>query len=514
MIARKIATKRFSRGMVLVHTGVLLCLLVIALAVPTAASSANIRTKLIYNNAFGKLEVYSTDDARGIDASNPFFKSMGTNGRACASCHKLQDALGISTATINALFWKTQGRDPIFRTVDGSNAPTGVYAQTRTISQRLKSFSMLLKHGVIRVGQPAVPPGADFTVASIRDPYKFASPKELSLFRRPLPSVDLAFHTLAMWDGRESEDGRTAIIDALKHQALDATLGHAQASAPPTDAQLADIADFQLHLFAGQISSKLVGPLNVKGCDTQGPAGDEPGQPCGAARGGGVELSKVLTEGNEDFPAFFPGINDSFNNPDFNHTSFIIFEPWESATLGSNPTVNGKPQNATLTAIRGKIGDGENLFYTKQFNITGVPGLNDVLGQPVVVGTCTTCHNAPDVGNHSQPRFFRIGVDSPSLSVNALARNLSDFPKYTFRRDSDGSQITTTDPGLALRTGKFDDIGKFKVPALRGLAARAPYFHNGAAGTLKDVLTFYNTRFHIGFTQDEMNKIILFLEQN
>jgi cytochrome c peroxidase len=500
--------------MMLVQLGLIFSLLAIALAVPTAAFSAEIPTRQIFNNAFGRLEVFSTDNENGIDTNNPFFKSLGTNGRSCGSCHKLQDALGISTATINDLFKKTAGLDPIFRTVDGSNAPTGFYAQTSTRFQRWRSFSMLLRHGVIRVGIPAVPSGADFNIVSIKDPYRFASPAELSLFRRPLPSVDVAFHTVAMWDGRESEDGRTNIIDALKHQALDATLGHAQASTPPTDAQMSAIADFQLHLFAGQISSKLVGPLNVKGCDVQGPHGDKPGQPCDAARAGGAELSKVLTDGNEDFPAFFPGINDSLNNPDFNHTSFIIFEPWESATLGRHPTVNGKPQKPWLTANRGKIGDGENLFYTKQFNITGVAGLNDALGQQVIVGTCTTCHNTPDVGDHSQPRFFRIGVDSPSPVNNALARNLSDFPNYTFRSNSDGSQVTTTDPGLALRTGKFDDIGRFKVPALRGLAARAPYFHNGAANSLQDVLTFYNKRFNIGFTRAEMDKIILFLEQN
>ena len=70
-----------------------------------------------------------------------------------------------------------------------------------------------------------------------------------------------------------------------------------------------------------------------------------------------------------------------------------------------------------------------------------------------------------------------------------------------------------TDPGLALRTGKFADIGKFKVPILRGLGARAPYFHNGEAKTLTDVVNFYNQRFKIGFTDEEIRKIVLFLEQ-
>ena len=44
-------------------------------------------------------------------------------------------------------------------------------------------------------------------------------------------------------------------------------------------------------------------------------------------------------------------------------------------------------------------------------------------------------------------------------------------------------------------TGKWTDIGKFKGPVLRALSARAPYFHNGSAATLDDVVDFYDTRF-------------------
>ena len=35
---------------------------------------------------------------------------------------------------------------------------------------------------------------------------------------------------------------------------------------------------------------------------------------------------------------------------------------------------------------------------------------------------------------------------------------------------------------------------------LRALASRAPYFHNGSAATLEDVVDFYDTRFSIGLT--------------
>ena len=61
----------------------------------------------------------------------------------------------------------------------------------------------------------------------------------------------------------------------------------------------------------------------------------------------------------------------------------------------------------------------------------------------------------------------------------------------------------TTDPGRALITGAWKDIGKFKGPVLRGLASRPPYFQNGLAATLGNVLDFYDKRLHIGFTSQE-----------
>jgi cytochrome c peroxidase len=60
-------------------------------------------------------------------------------------------------------------------------------------------------------------------------------------------------------------------------------------------------------------------------------------------------------------------------------------------------------------------------------------------------------------------------------------------------------------------TGRWNDIGKFKGPILRALAARAPYFHNGSAATLDDAVDFYDTRFAIGLTRREKADLVAFL---
>jgi cytochrome c peroxidase len=85
------------------------------------------------------------------------------------------------------------------------------------------------------------------------------------------------------------------------------------------------------------------------------------------------------------------------------------------------------------------------------------------------------------------------------------------MPLYTLRRNSTGETVQTTDPGRAMITGKWADIGKFKGPVLRGLAARAPYFHNGSAATLEDAVNFYDKRFSIGLTRREKADLAAFL---
>src|SRR5579859_1793861 len=183
-----------------------------------------------FANPFGTADVFSSTPDGNIDTNNPFFKDLGINGRTCNSCHKLEDGLGISTARINALFNSSQGLDPIFRINDGSNAPTGWFSQVSSVALRKQSFSQLLAFGTIRVGI-GIPAGADFQLLLAQDPFYFASAAELSLFRRPLPSVNVRANVLAMWDGRESE-GRPLIRDALINQANDATQGHAQRPTP------------------------------------------------------------------------------------------------------------------------------------------------------------------------------------------------------------------------------------------------------------------------------------------
>ena len=108
------------------------------------------------------------------------------------------------------------------------------------------------------------------------------------------------------------------------------------------------------------------------------------------------------------------------------------------------------------------------------------------------------------MGNHSVALPLNIGLSHAS-------RRTPGMPLYTLRDNRTGKTVKTTDPGLALVTGKWKDIGRFKGPVLRGLAARPPYFHNGFAATLKDVVDFYDSRFAMHLTPREKRDLVAFL---
>jgi hypothetical protein len=343
---------------------------------------------------------------------------------------------------------------------------------------------MLLTRGVIRVGLP-IPPDAEFSLAHVDDPYRFASASELSLFRRPLPTTNLRFLSAVMWDGRESRPGHS-LEQSLRTQAISATTGHAEAAGEPEPEPHQQIVDFQMALHTAQVTDDVAGSLAGEGV-------------LGGPRG----LSQQ---------EFFIGINDPLGlNPTgqpFDPEAFTLFREWTNALslfdllLGLRRPGFGIQRR--VWAQREAIARGEQIFNTRPINITGVSGLNDELNVPTIRGFCTTCHDSPNVGNHSVSAPLDIGIADAS-------RRTSDMPLYTLRNKVTGALVQTTDPGRALITGKWKDIGRFKGPILRGLAARAPYFHNGSAATLDEVVNLYDTRFTLRLSPRERADLVAFL---
>jgi cytochrome c peroxidase len=439
-----------------------------------------------------------------LTSSNPFFQNLGTNGRTCFTCHQPQNGWTISAQAAHDRFFASNGTDPLFRLVDGATCPSD---DVSTPAAQQKAYQLLTDKGLIRIGL-AIPSTAKFTVSVVSDPYGcntnpstgLTGPTSgiVSVYRRPLPSTNLGFLSTIMWDGREP---------SLASQAVDATLIHAQATPPgPATSQQTQIVNFETGIFTSQIFDDqalllLAPPSELT--QTEPIAGTTNPVQCTetsvAQTGGPFALAALL-------PDFFIGVNDPLGlNPcgtPFTPDIFDLYANWTNLP-GTDP----------VSSYRESVARGEQVFNTKPINITGVAGLNDVLNQPSIAGNCGTCHDTPNIGNHSVKAPLDIGVTDatpvPPLDVSGL-------PVFAVTCTDPGSPLfnqtlNVTDPGRALISGNCADIGKTKGPILRGLAARAPYFHNGSAATLSDAVDFYDQRFNIGFTDQEKQDLANFL---
>src|SRR3569833_744961 len=453
-----------------------------------------------YPNSSGILELVNANGR--TDKQGAFFQSLGTNNHSCSTCHVADQAMSISPRQIRARYEQTKGQDPLFAAVDGANC-NNVQRSDR------RGHSLLLKHGLIRV-PIAIPAAAQFTISVVQDPCGcalVADPKTglltASVYRRPLPTANINFLSAVMWDGRETAAPLTSGITFLdnlkadlKHQAIDAVSGHAEGTVTPTDAQLEDITHYEMGVYTAQVFDWSAERLDRRG-----------------ALGGARNLAEQM---------YYPGINDVLGadptGTAFDSSSMTLFGSW------SDTKDYGRKAKA-----REDIAAGEKLFNSTPLTITNVRGLNDsaALNRPTSFqGTCTTCHDAPNVGNHSLPLPLDIGVahspapgmETDPLVVKGVAElDEADLPVFIVNGCPNpfnaGQPVSfyTTDPGKALVTGLCSDLNRLKGPVLRALAGRAPYFHNGSAATLLDAVNFYNQRFQMNLTPQEKQQLVAFL---
>ncbi|GFE80302.1 hypothetical protein GCM10011487_23020 [Steroidobacter agaridevorans] len=428
---------------------------VLVLSSPRAANSAEPQVQLpqpsLPNNVPipNEYGAAATFSEEGfVNRADDFHSPLGTNGRSCASCHAAEAGWSVTPAYVTARFIATAGRDPLFNKLDANN-PT---LDLSTVWKRREAYSMLLR-GLFRRGG-TVPADRDFDIVAVDDPNGVGSTTVFSFYRRPLATANLKLATGVHWDGRFSVagDGRPPRL-GLFQQARAALMGALEAprDPPPADALVNAIVDDEVQLWHAQVFVPGIGRLDS----------------CGG-RGGPEALSLETTRVGR----------------------FDLYDAW----LDFVPNrCDSRPQAA---ALRAQIARGQQIFNTR-VSANG--------------GTCLGCHNVANNGTHSNDLFFDIGVSD-------AANRPAGMPLYTVRKrcaPADSACVVeekqTTDPGRAIITGRFADINRFKVPSVRGVAARAPYFHNGSAKTLRDVVRHYGEQRGFNFTEQEEQDLVAFL---
>ena len=103
-------------------------------------------------------------------------------------------------------------------------------------------------------------------------------------------------------------------------------------------------------------------------------------------------------------------------------------------------------------------------------------------GKTVFDGTCATCHSGPeftDANTRLHPVSDSMGEPEPD-----------GVPSYASRS--------------ATRM--------YRTAPLKGVWQHPPYFHNGTAATLEDVVSIYNTRRSLGLTSDQQADLVQYLK--
>jgi hypothetical protein len=376
-----------------------------------------------------------------------FFTSLGNNGRACVTCHQPSTAMSLSLDLIRDRWGATKGKDPLFAAIDGSNCPD-------LPQDKQESHSLLLERGLIRIALPWPPATKpDFRIEVVKDPSGCnKNPASISVYRRPRVTANMQYVALPnddtlMADGRE----RT-----LQSQATSAALIHEQASTAPSRAQLQQIEDFERQLFMAQQWDVLGGSLA------------EPGGPplLGADNLASGATNVVSSAGN----------------------LAALFDPWRKASA-SNLAVRQRE-------FRESVIRGVDTFAAREFRLAD--------GKR---GTCASCHQTGttrsiDIGTTNLP----TAKESPELPLFRITCDASATPHEQL-----GRTFLTQDPGRALITGKCADAGALLTQQFRGLRARPPYFANGSASDLTEVVNFFDRRFKIGLTEKEKQDLVNFL---
>jgi cytochrome c peroxidase len=128
-------------------------------------------------------------------------------------------------------------------------------------------------------------------------------------------------------------------------------------------------------------------------------------------------------------------------------------------------------------------GDKQDIFTPAE-----VRGLRLFMNQ----GQCSTCHNGPLFTDHA---FHNTGVPSidPKAPDRGRAEGVQKLLKDEFNclgRYSDARPEQCTELQF-LAADDPDQLGAFRTPSLRNVAARAPYMHAGQFATLERVVEHY-----------------------
>lgn len=385
---------------------------------------------------------------------------VGTNGRACATCHVREEHTVLTPSHVAALL-TANPTDPLFNRIDADDT----LAAQPTYEH--------LKKGLVRVV---------LTLNEKIDLIDFAGnvvtpPDRKIQVWRAVPSVEnTAITAPYQYDGRHA---------TLQEQAQGAITDHSQGGAASQE-DLDAIASFQQQQFTSGRARSVAARLS-HGTPVNEIERPELEMELTPAQARGREVYNVACEACHGGATTLQVTNRTIHD-----LAFVQLKPdgnvlYDTSVQPPQPVLRPQPNNEFLN-----VGFG-NLTYLGQI-------YGDFFGPRF---------NASVPLPQYRFRFYTDATRSvPVADLPPVPVTVSGSP-FDLRAalDENGApivgpnflpQLFSTDPGRAAITGEPQDFEAFDVPPMRGIANTAPYFHDNSAETLRDAVDLYS-RFILQF---------------
>ncbi len=253
--------------------------------------------------------------------------------------------------------------------------------------------------------------------------------------------------------------------------------------------------------------------------------------------------------------SFAPGIGkrlDGWANRDLNPGAIIALSPAVNAALKQVYNSWGKGKFDPRFNLDGKngpqvippayglkgihritaTGDGDDIAYWNRYVAVTQMGGQGSFSEPRT-GVSVT-HGTVDLVSPKLPALqaYQLSLAAPpapagSFDVAAAARGKlvfsnrgqcigchsgADFTDANLRLHPVADVVSEPEPNGVPSYASRSATKMYRTAPLRGLWQHAPYFHNGSAATLKDVVTTYNTRKSLGLTAAEIADLAEYLK--
>jgi len=246
--------------------------------------------------------------------------------------------------------------------------------------------------------------------------------------------------------------------------------------------------------------------------------------------------------------SFAPGIGhrlDGWPNHDLNPGAVIaaspavpadakaVYSSWGPGKYDPRFNIDGQSTPLVIPPAYGLAGvkratytaDGTISYWNKYVAVTQMGGHGSFVDGRIGVHMIQKPDLVKDKLDALREYQFSLGAPAPadgSFDPAAAARgkalfrgaakcatchagpHYTDINRLTLHKPSE----TGMDPAYALRTA----TKRYRTTPLRALALHAPYFHDGSAATLDDVVNHYDATVHLGLTAQQKADLVEFLK--